>query len=224
MAITKVQVTPKNSLASGTSNAVTFASPPTVGNSIIVVSICGVGTSSTCTDNRGNTYTLVKSRTEPAIPVIVDMFLAPVTTTGSPFTVTCTGANSSRILVAYEIGGTLAVDQSAASNTSGTTAVSGTTPAIVASDVFQVAVLGTNSSINTVAVASPVWTEDAEEVSVTFAKGESDSRIVTSATGTTPSASWSLNGASFYAAIIVAFSSSGGGGGGGARNSLFIWS
>jgi hypothetical protein len=102
----------------------------------------------------------------------------------------------------------LAVDQvSSGSLGSSTTPSSGSTPALTTSEALLVAALGCNTSKGSITaqVVSPVWTQEIEELSNAHAVGETDSRIVSSALGTTPSGQWTLNTADSWVAAIVAF-------------------
>ena len=75
MAITRVQA---NSTVSGFvgSVAVSFASPPTVGNSVIVL-VTGTTTISTLTDNQSNSYTFVKTQLNSGSGWTLDVYFCP---------------------------------------------------------------------------------------------------------------------------------------------------
>lgn len=119
-AITMPQST--KSTALGTSVPCSFATPPTVGNTIIVAGTT-YNTTMTCADNRGNSYgTPVTHFQEPGL-VHPYLFAASVVTSSAPFTVTITVAASSYLLLRiYEFAGldnASLVDTSATANTTG---------------------------------------------------------------------------------------------------------
>lgn len=71
---------------SNNTNACSFGSPPTVGNTI-VVGVSGNNSTGGCTDNQSNTYT--KQFTDAGALAKVEVFTAPVSTSSGTFTVTC---------------------------------------------------------------------------------------------------------------------------------------
>ncbi len=206
MAMTRVQATSVVVSGFTTTLAVVFASPPTVGNAIILVFLKNaLGATTSVVDNKGNTYALAKTQTCSGTGTALDIWLCgSVTTTGASFTVTATGPSANRTGLALEVSPALAVDQTVGTDSSGTTYTTGTTAALAGSDAFLVAAIATAASTLTVGVVSPVWTEETDQ-SAAALRGEVDSRAITSATGTTQSATWSGGGAVFFGAALVAF-------------------
>jgi hypothetical protein len=206
----RVQATPAPYNGGGTTAPRTFGVPPAVGSAVVVA----IGTFNTTvtgvTDAYSNSYTLAAARTQGAVTVAV-WRCAAITATGATFTVTPALASSNDYLVAMlEVGGVgtgLTVDQSATQGGSSTTPATGATAALTGPDVLQVALhaIGAGQSSITAAVGSPVWREEAEFLSFADLPGEIDSRIVTAATGTTPSASWTDTNSGVWAAALVAF-------------------
>jgi hypothetical protein len=215
MALTRVQATPKATAIATPSVAVTFGTPPTVGNGIVVgiTYTTSSAPSGGCTDNRSNTYTLARSQGSTSSGNCVAIYVcAAITATGAPFIVTITHATGkSWLAVALEVAGVgsgLAVDRSVVSSVAVGNPSTGPTGALTAAEVFVVAgaAIGAASSSITVEVVSPTWTEHAEAVASTPVTGELDSRVLTGALGTTTSATWTLGGGAAYAeTALVAF-------------------
>jgi hypothetical protein len=214
VALTRVQATGKVIGDSVTSIAITFATPPTIGNAIVVPAILwgSAAPTPTCADNRGNTYTLAVARIGGGSAHVAIFVCGRVAASSAPFTITLTAtAGIYFVANAIEIGGlgigALVVDQTA-SNTGGTTTpTTGTTAALSVNDILLVAaysVTGSEASI-TVESVSPAWTQEVEELSFVHAVGESDSRILTAGLGTTASCSWTVPIATGYNAAIAAF-------------------
>jgi hypothetical protein len=207
MALTRVQATPPVSVASATTVAVTFGSPPSVSHGVIVAILNNTTASLTSVvDNQGNTYSLVTSHAEPSLPDLAAIYACPaITSTGTPFTITATGPSTGRFAMAFEASGPLAVDQTTGSNGAFPTApTTGTTAPVTGADLLMVALIGTSSTVITVGAASPTWTQEAEDVASSL-RGEVDSRSVTSAAGTTHAATWTLSGAHYWTAALAVF-------------------
>lgn len=223
MALSRVQATGKVSGNNVTAFAMTVASPPTVGNSLVV----GLVTwelrnfaTIACTDNRGNTYGLAQQSAGGA-PCVAVYHCAVIATTGTPFTITVTFPAATDVVgVAVEVSGVgsgLTVDQAVtAGAASGTAPSTGATAALSASEVFVLGAMGTSSAQAsiTVAVVSPTWTQELEELSTALVAGEVDSRILTGVSGATTSASWTLASGGIWRTVLVAFKGSGGVAGG----------
>ena len=212
MALARVQATGKVVADATTSIALTFGSPPALGNGIVVAIITNnaAGNLTGCADNRSNTYFLAKAQTVGDGKVWI--FYAPlVTTSSAPFTITVTaGASTYLVATAIEVSGVgtgLGIDQSAGQSSSGTAVATTATAALTVDEAFLVAaesVDGAQGSI-TVQSVSPSWTQEAEELSFSHAVGEINSRVVTGALGTTASCSWT-NASNFtWSAAVVAF-------------------
>lgn len=207
MAITRIQTAPASAPAL-TDVTLTFPSPPTVGNTLVVLAFSrGTSTAPTATDNRGNIYTQAALATQPDPNAVI--LRASVTSTGSPLTVTVQRNGGTVSAVAIELSGSLVVDQTVGNHGVATTPSTGTTAALTTTaDVFVATAVGGNSTEAsiTVGVASPVWTQEFEILSgANLAYGEADSRLVPSATGTTQSASWTWPTNAIFAAVLAAF-------------------
>ena len=220
MALTRVQGTGRVSASASASVALTFATPPTVGNGVVVLAARyqAAGPAITATDNRGNTYAqAVAVGPNPVGGTI--QYCAKVTTAAAPFTVTLTFAGALTgywEAAAVEVSGVgstgLAVDQTASQNATSAAPSSGATPALTASEVLLAGVhaIGANQASLVVQVVSPTWTEEFENLnySATVA-GEGDSRIVTGAAGTTPGISWTASASGTWGAALAAFKATG---------------
>lgn len=205
--LSKVQSTPRVLTTAQLTAAVTFAAPPVVGHGIIVVidTFVAAGAITSVVDNQGNTYTLAVTKAETNLPNNLHIyFCSSITTTGNPFTITSTGSSSSRFMLAIEMGKSIAVDQVLSSNGAGASASIGPTPALSGSNVFSVAEIGTSSTTIAVDSTTPTWFQETE-VLTGSPGGEIDSRLVPNASGTTQSASWTLNGANFWVAVLAVF-------------------
>jgi hypothetical protein len=228
MALARVQTTGKVQADTTSAVACTFASPPSVGNAI-VVPVLLYRASTGCTDNRGNTYTLAKAQNGTAAQLAI-YYCAAITATGAPFTVTVSGGGTTYFTAsAIEIsgvGGGLAIDQTAGQTSSGSSMTAPALAALTVAEALLVAATaaGTDRPLITVETVVPAWTQEVEELSSLHAVGETDTRIVTGALGTTPGCTWASSGPTGWAAAIVAFkATSGGGGGGGAQATPFVW-
>ena len=216
MALARVQATGKVTADSALSVALTFATPPSVGNGVVVLlTIYSSAASFTCVDNRGNTYTLAKRQlTGPSEQAII-FFCAAVTTSAAPFTITVSTGGGAHFYIASAlevsgVGAGLVLDQTASGTATSATPATAATPALTADEVLLAgtcSINGAEASI-TVAVVSPVWTQEHEELSFSHAVGEGNSRIVTGALGTTPSLSWSMPTSRAWAAALAAFKGS----------------
>ena len=215
MALARVQATGKVTGDAVTSINLTFPSPPTVGNAIVVLVSCRltVGTTPSAADNQGNSYGVAFSRA--AAPKNAAILYCPkITATGTPFTITLTQGNlcdwSASAIEVSGVGAGLIVDQTKGADTaSGTAHATTATAALTVDEVFLASVLAlanvAQASI-TVEAVSPVWTEEHEELNAgTLGGGEGDSRIVTGALGTTPSCAWTIATSTSSSAAIVAF-------------------
>lgn len=217
MALTRVQATGKVVADSVASIALTFSTLPTVGNGLVVLVTGYNGTylTTSCSDNRSNTYQ--RATTLSLGPVSVAIYsCASVATSVAPFTVTVAAGTAYYVATAIEVSGVgsgLVLDQTAtASAGASTSASTGTTPALTAAEELVVSVcsLGNTVASLTVDAVSPAWTQEAEELNFSLhAVGESDSRIVTSAIGTTQSCGWTLASSVGWAGTIATFKASG---------------
>ena len=218
---TRVQVSPRVATGFATTIAVTLPTPPAAGNGIVVV-VGGFATSgatfstATCADNRGNTYQRVVAKDhEPGIGHGAGIFYCPaVAITGSPFTITASFSKSHvNWMIAYEVqsgGWGLRHDQ-VASNTQATSyyeaVTTGSTPPLTAHDAFLATIFSATNNSNSyihVVPATPVWQEVESALSGNWV-GEADTRIVTTALGTTPYCSWYLGNTFWTASVLAAF-------------------
>jgi hypothetical protein len=212
MAFTRIQATPQRN-GDGASTVLTFASPPTVGNAIIVGVLTysnSSGAPVSCIDSFGNPYMLAASKLGG--PDVAIYYCSKITASGTPFTVTPSWtASTDYLAVAFEISGVgsgLVNDQVATNGGGGTTPSTGTTAALTADEVLLVAIhaIDGNQSSITVQSVSPAWTQEAEFLSALDVPGEIDSRILASgALGTTQSCNWTDTGFGSWNAAIVAF-------------------
>lgn len=209
MALARAQAIARTTAASAS-----FASPPSVGNGILVEisQWHGSGTMpSSVTDNRGNVYTLVAQRGSgnSSASIFVCSLIAA---TGSPFTITVGGAQvwqwSAQEI--SDVGTGLVLDRIATANGTGTAVSTGAMSALRATDEILAAVVtvpATQASL-TVEALSPTWTEEFEFLTYaafSTVAGEADTRIVSSAVGTTPSANWTLATSGAWVAAAAAF-------------------
>jgi len=212
-ALARVQATPKGTSATSLTNSVTFATPPTIGNGIVVpVNIWNV-TVSTVTDNYGNTYT--RAAQKLGTPTSEIWYCSAITATGASFTITVTLSTTNwSVAIAIEVSGVgtgLSVDQFSTAGTTGAIAGStvtvGPTAALTANNVFVAALLGLASlqSAITVETVTPAWTEEFEELTTAYVGGEADSRVLTTASGATTSATWTLGTGGTWSGALVAF-------------------
>lgn len=209
-ALAIVQATPATSTTSAASVAVTFSTTPVVGNAIVLAVCTSPHTTAaiTVTDTAGNAYTLAKKETHTTGSQIAEVWVCPATTaTASPFTITAAGSGSNdRLAVALEVSGVgvgLVVDQTAgAVGAAGTQQGVGPTGALSADSLLVSAVAAAIANTVTVQTAPP-WTSLAERVTAPIT-AEVDSRLLTGATGTTPSVMWTLGASGFSARVLVA--------------------
>lgn len=115
--------------------------------------------------------------------------------------------------------GPLLMDTNSVAGGSSTTPSSGATNDTVIADELLIAIVSTpvSQASITVAVTSPVWVQEMEELSATVQAGEIDTKIVSSTGSYT--ADWTLASTGQWAALICTYAESGGGGGGGGEHS-----
>jgi hypothetical protein len=214
MPFTRVQATGKVIADSTLSVAATFASPPTVGNAIVVPAVLWGGPAPACADNRGNTYSLAIGQVNVS-PRVAIFYCAQIATSAAPFTITLSSSPSNYwVVCAVEIGGLgggpLLLDQTTSATGGSATPSTGATAALTANGDLLVAVYsvsGSEASI-TVESVSPAWTQEAEELSFAHAVGESDTRILTAGLGASASCTWTVPVSTGFAAAIAAFKAS----------------
>lgn len=201
----RVQSATNNTINQG-SVPVTFASPPTVGNGIVMAVVSGDVTG--VTDNRGNSYQLALQQLGGSGNVNI-WFCPSITSTGNPFIVTAAGGTfQHRLGAAIEANSGLAVDKSFAKNAGSAPSLNpttGSTPALTVNEALVVAAIveGNNQTTITVESVSPTWNQDGEILGVVY--GEIDSRILTSGNGVAQSCSWVVapNSAGYWTCIVA---------------------
>lgn len=205
----RVQTTPQVRSTSGPVT-VTFTSPPTVGNAIVVVALLWNTGTLTCTDNKGHAYSQVVLRANGAAGGAGIFLCNRVVATGDPFSVTISSTTGTLFEAsAIEVVGALMVDQTTSqAGTTGTFATTGPTPALTGANVFVasvVALFANQTSIN-VEVVSPSWTQELENYnySATVA-GEADSRTLVGVLGTTQDCDWVYSPSTSYIAVLAVF-------------------
>ena len=215
---TRVQSTGRIRPTGATSVSLTFATPPTAGNTVVVASIMfnNSGGTFSCADNRGNTYAQAAYQNNGNNVAVVVFACTTALATGSPFTVTITAVSFTTYFEATAIevagaGGTgvLTVDRtSTQTSVAASQPATGTTAALTGTDAFLLAIhaIAANQASLTVQVVTPAWFEEMEHLnySATVA-GELDSRSVTGVLGTTQACSWTAATTAGYAAALVAF-------------------
>lgn len=215
----RVQATPKATADNQLSVSMTFSTPPTVGGGLIVAIARSSGTLVTgtgCTDNKGNTFTLVFSYASPIGTGSIALFYCPaITVTGASFTITVTASNTSDWTgVAIETNTGLALHISQNGNGISTTASTVTTT-VTEPDLFAIGVMTVDVAEASIAVSSGsgiTWIQEIEELTITTAiTCEVDYASLTgwaatiAATWTFPSSSWWACGvASFKIASTTA--------------------
>lgn len=210
MALGRVQSTGLVRSGSTASITLTFPAPPTVGNAILIATMQWGGGVPSAIDNRGNTYLLGPTIIQSGIERPSVLYCSQIAATGSPFTITVSGSGywSAVAIEVSGVGGGLVLDQSAALGSAPSTApTTGVTAALSAAEVILMAALSIQSgqASITVQAVSPAWVEEAEDLAGSWSPGEADSRILTSALGTTQSCSWTLASSVEWAAVVAAF-------------------
>lgn len=219
MALARVQATAKVTSSNTATVAIPFTTPPALGSAVIVLvnfwRSPGPGpVPNTCTDTRGNTYTLATFQHYSGQAAVTGIFCCPsVTATGAPFTITVThtsGAGAYWVAQAVEysgVGAGLVLDRVAGAFGSSSTPATGATAALTGADVVQAASMAIQQSHSfiTVGAATPTWTQEFEELASTNIAGEANTRLVSGATGTTPSCGWTTSAVWPWAAAIAVF-------------------
>jgi len=214
MALARVQASAKATQASATSITFTMATPPTVGNGLLVFVhfFYSATPTLTCADNRGNAYTLAVSQKLNTSNARI--YVCPiVTTSAAPFQITVSAPTGAIWWVAQAVevsgvGSGLAIDKTISATGTSAAPATGATAALTASEVVQAAshaIVVAQASI-TVVSATPTWFEEFQELTLSFIAGEANTRVVTSATGTTPSCSWTDVSSGQWSAVLAAFS------------------
>jgi hypothetical protein len=180
----------------------TFAAPPAVGNSIVVVVVNnGTASPTSVIDTIGvNAYVGVGGRNNPAIPASIFVYLGQVVTTGSPFTVRANGGSSQRMIQAFEITSALAQNNNSDIG-SGTLATAPSFPP-PPRPTFALGVVTSLSAGFTVTPDTPAWVQESEQLT-TAPFGELDSRVV--APSASQVVSWTLATTNPWLAMVVAF-------------------
>ena len=216
MPLGRVQASPRFAASNAPSVAITFTTPPVVGNGIAVAVITNASGSAsqaaTCRDNRGNAYTLARSQASPNNDARAAVFYCPaIFATGAPFTITVAVSGTTYFVArAIELNGVgtgLGVDQSVGLGGGSTLPATGSTPALTHDEVFLLALhaIDTGQTAITVEPVTPPWLQEHEELSFSVATGEIDSRLRTGTLGTTQSCGWTDSTTASWAAVLVAF-------------------
>jgi hypothetical protein len=217
MALARVQTTPRVRGTATATVAITFTTPPAVGNALVIPLVLyqASGTISTatlsCADNRGNSYTLAVLEKNGQIGGAI-FVCSKIVTAGGPFTVTVTQTSSSYFetcgIEISGIGTGLAVNRTVTQIGIGTALAAGTTAALTADEALVVGVctISTNQTAITVESVTPAWAQAFENLdhSASIA-GEADSRIRTGVTGTTQTCAWTASTGAAWAAALAAF-------------------
>lgn len=213
MAAARVQTTGITRTSTAGTITASFGSLPAIG-SLIIVGVRGTGSANWAdgdvTDNQGNNYDLAIVNNAASD---VAIFYTVVTTSSGTFTVSVNPAalgNTQMTAGAVEYSGlwnqATCVDQTLAqTNASSTAAGTGTTGSLSATGEVVAAVMAaalTATSI-TVETVSPAWSEEYEELSVTFGPGEFDTRVVSSTAG--QACNWTLGEAHSSFTAIATF-------------------
>jgi hypothetical protein len=194
---------------------------PTLGNGLIVFIHVYRGAPSTqvistVVDTNSNTY-LLAGAAHANSTILHQIYYCPRLTSvalGSFFDLTITADGSVyyavQVVEVSGVGAGLVIDQHTGATGTSTAPATGATAALTAATVFQAAshAVGAAQSSITIAVQSPVWTEEFEELPFTFVAGEADTRLVPAAAGTTPSVGWTTTLSGLWAAGLVAFKDS----------------
>jgi hypothetical protein len=214
MAFSRVQATGKVRVDGGTSIALTFASPPAVGNAVLVpVIVSGTRTwpGGACTDNQSNTYALAISRPGDFTGSPAVYYCAKVATSGTPFTITLAPGFGAVDLVATAVdysgvGGGLAVHQTSTAGGNSAAPNTGALPTVTIANTIDVIVMAINAAQTaiTVEVVTPPWVEEWEELPITpYVPGEADSRMLTVAP--TLAANWTASATGWWAGVRAIF-------------------
>jgi RHS repeat-associated protein len=122
-----------------TSNAVTFSSNVTTGNTIVVGITRYLANITSVTDNQGNTYTPVHTSIQPGTDFYVDMYYAKNVTGGSVTVTVAFDSNHTSNVGVYEYSGldkTAPLDQVTATTGSGTAPNGGTLTTTTDNEVY----------------------------------------------------------------------------------------
>lgn len=218
MALSVVQTGPKIAVGSIVTTDLTFSSPPTVGNGIIipVLGFTSIGLAGgSFADNHGNTYALAVSNFTSSISVAI-FYCRQIEATGSPFTMTFTIPGGAWVVSApLEIGGVgegLLIDRTTSATGSSTTPATGNLAALTKDSVMLVGCCAAGGNLTSVTVESlsPAWVQAFEHLSFAQQPGEADTRILSSgALGTTPAGNWTIDPTRIWSAAIAAFAAEG---------------
>jgi hypothetical protein len=218
MALSRVQATGRVTASAVGSVALSFATAPTVGNGIVVTVIAYTNTAAPaggCTDNRGNIFVQAITRKQGFLNASI--YFLPIllpSASAAPYQITITvdGFSTYFESAAVEVGGVglgLTMDQVVGATAASGTAIStGTSAAVAGAEIFVAAAcaIGANQASITAEVLSPAWVQEFENLnySSTIA-GEGDTRIRSSAAGTTQVGNWTAATTAASASVLVAF-------------------
>lgn len=197
----------------GTTQAVTFDSTPTVGNTILV----GFETPSSSTagvpimtDNKGNAYAVV-AWTPYNGNIGAHLYCAVATVATATFTITATGGTEDSTIFAREYsGGSCSVDQVSSASTGGSPYDCGTITTLNANDLL-ITLLNNNGG-GTVTFTPPSgYGNQQSQTNGSHQSGSIADKVV-SATGTfTPT--WTTSGGATASCIFASLKQASGGGG-----------
>lgn len=213
MPILKIQTSPIGTATASATCAVTFATPPVVGNAIIlgIISSAGDGSITSVVDNKSNTYVLDKLQ-PPGIGTGISAIYSckKIASSGASFTITVNSSPAADLMIrAIELNGEAVIDRTIG-GAANTTAPTITTPTLTNAEVFVmqcISIWAAQTTITATAAnpASPAWTEEAEKLTGVVA-GQIDSRILTGMAGVATSCNWTTNPGGWCDYVLVAYS------------------
>lgn len=206
--------------SSSTSSPYTFGTNPTVGNVLVLcLATYDTGTITTgVSDNFGNTWT--KQATKQSSATTVEIWTAPVTTTGASFTVTATfsptGGNCFTVDEFSGISIPVSVDINAyAIDTTSTDTSITVTPGGITTAANEVVIsaLGLSNGTNALNITQPSgWTSMGIENSGSTYEGQASAYLILTSVQSAPSATWThATGSSNAVALEISLKGGGSG-------------
>ncbi len=209
--IALVQVKSAFNTSASTTQAVTFTSTPTVGNTIVV----GVSASTSAqligTDNKGNFYSLAIQHNNGSVAAAI--LCAAVFTSSATFTVTITTASAFISVFAAEYSGlSCAVDNGGFATTGSSPYACGTYTTFNANDLL-VSVIDINGGTTLTYTAGTGYTVQMSQTSSTGQPGAYEDQIVSATGAQAPTISSNTNATSSCASAAFYLPASATGGG-----------